>query len=503
MSPPLRRRLTAAAFEHRWLITFVLVAFAVRLHWNLVVHPPGDFIYSDMRGYLRRADGLFDNKWERWEYSAFYPFGTHVFHYAVLALFGREMLLHPLAKGMRTDLPRAMRADFDFRSVLDATPPHVPLAIAYAVVGALLVGYGYALARRVSKHGWVPPAVGAILVIYYPLISLGGYFLSEVPFAMCFVASTFHLVRMVDTGHRRDAFAAGTFAALGFTLRPQILLSIALFGLLWIVARRAFPRVGIKQLLYAGAPLLLMMAFSAWRLHYHTGRYGLISENGKFNQVFGRCHNEKILALPDTPQRRRTSFGPPPLIQLAKRSAKLPGQWPQLDPAIDTMFEYRGYIGDSEILGAYIDECIAKTGWAKQVEYSAVNVLLLWRFNIMWPDSGKGEWRPYAQRWGSIHANLFLIPALLSLASVWFVRRRPKLAVVSLHLWAILIVAVFYLGGARFRSPYDPFIILLAMEVYAIAAARVLTHWRGRNRRNEAGVEGVAGGSLVPPERRS
>ena len=81
-------------------------------------------------------------------------------------------------------------------------------------------------------------------------------------------------------------------------------------------------------------PLLLIAGFSAYRLHHHTGRMGLISENGKFNQVFGRCHNNKIKALPDTPSRRITSFGPPPLIQLEKREAKMPGAWPGLDPTL-------------------------------------------------------------------------------------------------------------------------------------------------------------------------
>ncbi|MEM7361853.1 MAG: hypothetical protein AAF335_02465, partial [Bacteroidota bacterium] len=100
------------------------------------------------------------------------------------------------------------------------------------------------------------------------------------------------------------------------------------------------------------------------------------SENGKFNQVFGRCHNNKIIALPPDTKRRKTSFGPPPLIQLAKREKKMPGQWPGLDPAFEIEFTYTGYIGDKKILGDYIGKCIQKTGWLKQVEYSLVNVML-------------------------------------------------------------------------------------------------------------------------------
>lgn len=464
MSPALRRALVRL-HDERWVIVLVLVALVIRLHWNLVVHPPGDFVYSDMRGYMSRADGMFEDLWGRWEYNAFYPFGTHVFLYGVRALFGQE----------------------NFEAV----------ATVYAVLGALEVGFGYALARRVSRFSWVPPLVGLILLVYYPLIALGGYFLSEVPFSFCLVASTFFLVRMCDDGRPVDAVLAGIFAALGFTVRPQILLSIALFGILWFFIRRAMPRLRFSLLLWAFLPLLLMIGFSAWRMHYHTGRWGLISENGKFNQVFGRCHNEKIVAMPDTPERRRTSFGPPPLIQLKKRSDKLPGQWPQLDPAIGELLQYKGYIGDQEILGDYIEECVKKTGLAKQVEYSFVNAVLLWRYNIMWPDSGKGFWRDYSQKWGIIHTNTFAVPALVALLFVFVPRRHPRHAIVSLHVWSIILVALAYIGGVRFRSPYDPFIVLLAVEVYAMAGTAA---WRwGRARMSPAPASPAPETAAGPP----
>src|SRR5690606_32388785 len=107
--------------------------------------------------------------------------------------------------------------------------------------------------------------------------------------------------------------------------------------------------------------------------------------------------------------------------------------------------EYRGYIGDSEILGDYIRTCIQTTGWWKQAEYSLVNVLLLWRYNVMWPDSGKGEWRESARRWGIIHSSGLAVPALFALVAVFLRSRATGLAIVSLHLWAILIIAALIL----------------------------------------------------------
>lgn len=454
---PMHRVLRAVGrwlFEYRWLLLLVLAALVVRLHWNLVVHPPEDYVYSDMRGYMRRANDLFKDWWEPREYSAFYPYGTHVFLYAIQAVAG------------------------------DEPNNYEPIAIVYAVLGSLIVAFGYLLARRVSHHAIVPPAVGLVLVAYYPLISLGGYTLSEVPFSFCMVSSTFFLVRMAQDGRKRDAWAAGILAALAFTIRPQILASIGLLGVFWLVARRWLPRLRLTLMLQALLPLVLMGGFSAYRLHHHTeGRIGLISENGKFNQVFGRCHNNKIKALPDRPGRRVTSFGPPPLIQLEKREKKMPGVWPGLDPTREREIVYRGYIGDSEVLGELIDGCIEESGWAKQVEYSVVNAMLLWRYNIMWPDSGKSFWREHVKTWGMIHTSTFAVPALIALFAVFIRRRATGLSIVALHLWALIAIAVLILGGVRFRAPYDPFIIIMALEVYVAGAVWLWSRGRRLLRR--------------------
>src|SRR5690606_20739807 len=191
------------------------------------------------------------------------------------------------------------------------------IGVVYALLGTIIVGYAYRLAERVSPHKWVPPLLGCFLVFYYPLISLGGYTLSEVPFGAFLTMSAFYLLRLVQEGNSRDAWLMGLTAAVATAIRPQILMSIALFGLLWLVFRRTMPLVRWRHLVYAGLPLAAVLAFSAVRLHHHTGgRLGLVSENGRFNQLFGRCHNKKATATPKEPGRGKIRFGPPPLIQL-------------------------------------------------------------------------------------------------------------------------------------------------------------------------------------------
>jgi hypothetical protein len=448
--------------EQRWGIAAFVAALVVRLHWNLEVHPPADYIYSDMNGYLQRANTIFAEGWSPREYNAFYPYGTHVFLFALQAVFGREA--------------------------------YPAMASVYAVLGAGIVWMSHALACRVSRHRWVPGALALVLVFYYPLISLGGYFLSEIPFSFCLVASTLFLLRVVDRGRRLDALVLGVFVALAFTLRPQVMLSVAFVGLFWLVARRHLPRLTVRHFAIAMIPVLAIMAFSSWRLHHHTGRYGLISENGSFNRVFGRCHNNKIVALPDQPGRSRTSFGPPPFIQLAHRQEVLPDQWPRLDPALELEFEYRGYIGDAEIHRAYIQRCIEATGWRGQVDYALVHVALLVRYNVMWPDSGRPQWRALARAWNGWFHHLFAIPALFALITIARPRSHPRLALVSLHAVAVVVLAVLYFGDVRFRAPYDPIIMLMALEVHAIVLAWLLRGARRlRNRGNNRRVEAVGG----------
>lgn len=448
--------------DQRWGLAAFIAAFCVRLHWNLEVHPPGDFIYSDMNGYLQRAGTIFDEGWAPREYNAFYPYGTHVFLYALQAVLGRGN--------------------------------YPAMATVYALLGAGIVWLSYAVARRVSRHRWVPTALALVLIVYYPLISLGGYFLSEIPFSFCVIASTLFLLRVVDDGRRSDALAMGVMVALGFTLRPQIMLSVALVGLFWIVARRHLPKLRLPHFAIAIIPVLAIMVFSAWRLHHHTGRHGLISENGSFNQVFGRCHNTTIVAHPDQPWRGRTSFGPPPLIQLAHRQSALPDAWPGLDPALGLEFEYTGYIGDEEIHRDYIRRCVEATGWRGQLQYGVVNAVLLVRYNVMWPDSGRPHWRNVARRWGLWHWRVIALPALVGLFAVFRPRTRARLALVSLHAWSLVILAVSYFGDVRFRAPYDPFIALMALEVYAMVLTwPLLLLRRLRNRGNKARVESVGG----------
>lgn len=447
-------RLHAWLHRNRWLIVAVLAALAVRLHWNLMVHPLGDYVSSDMRGYVSRADQLIDRFGDPMEYHGFFPYGTHYLLALLKVVFGKD----------------------NFTAI----------GIAYAIMGATIVGYGYRIAERVSSRAWVPPLLGIILVFYYPLISLGGYTLSEIPFGVFLCMSTLALLRLVQDGRTRDAWLAGIFAGMATIFRPQILMSIAVFAVVWVLMRKKMPKVRFKHLAFAGIPIAVVLVFSAVRLHHHTGRWGLVSENGRFNQLFGRCHNKKAVATPEEPSRGRIRFGPPPLIQLEKRAKTAPDSWVQLDPAIGAELAYTGYIADAAPLNELMRKCIQKTGVWGQMKYAAVNVLMLAGYNTPWPDSGRDMWRRTAQQWQGWHTALITFPALLTIFTCFWRRTITRHGVLALHLWAIIVTAAIYFGDTRLRAPYDPMIVLLAIETYIFLGTAAFKKIRERMARRRA-----------------
>jgi hypothetical protein len=252
-----------------------------------------------------------------------------------------------------------------------------------------------------------------------------------------------------------------------------MLLAMAFVGVYWIIRRKAMPRVRLTHWVVGFVPVVLMLGFSSWLLHHNTGRRGLLSENGSFNLVFGRCHNEKIQSMPDGEGHGKVHFRPPPYLQLnnTQRKREAEGLEPaiKLDPAISDTFEYKGYIGDKAQHMEYIRECWRRTGLRKQLSYSWTNVILLWRHNIPWPDSGRAQWRTVSRWWTVQHRALFAIPALIGLISLVMRRRFIKQAMVALQLAGLLLLASIFFGGIRHRTPYDYLIIFLALETYAFA----------------------------------
>jgi hypothetical protein len=437
----------------------------VRLWWNLDKHRPIDFAYSDMGGYLDRGNIMIDRPFvkangpwpfpyfpamARWIFSrmeikgdwlALYPYGTHYFIGAVRKLFGRQN-------------DRALGA-------------------AFAVLGTLAVSYTYATAARVVTRPWARFLTGVALVAYYPWISLGGYLLSETPFAFCVAGSAFYGLRLADLGRRRDAWLLGLFLGLGATVRPQILVAGVFLGLHFVLRRRAWRHFTPKLVAWALAPFAVVLAFSAAHFYYHTDQWGLVSTNGPLNSVFGRCHNTGLDAITGG---YRGFFGPPALgalLEHEKDARKRRQGRPlfTLDPVFAERLQISATMTDAEANRKLASACVAVAGLARELRFSVTHVVLLWGYNIPWPDQGQQpKWRKPMEISCALHNAVFLVPAAAALL-LGFRRRRARSMLLGLHVFSLVVTAMLYFGDTRYRVPYDGLLIVLAMQTYVEIAA--------------------------------
>lgn len=463
--PPLRA-------DRRWLLVLALAALASRLLWVLVVHPPGDYVFSDMGKYVDRARDVAVTGWHPADPSlpesrewAWQAWGTHAILSVPLRLFG-----------------------------LDA---FVEAGVLWALMAAAAVPLAYLLAARVSRIRWVPEVVGVAMLTWHPNMSNAGYFLSETPFLCFSVASTLALVALLQDGGWRPAIAAGITGAVAFAVRPQSAMFLGLALLTWLAVRRRAPQVRIVQLVGVGVPLLLTLVFSFWRFQAHTGYGPGIAENANMNLTAGRCHNvvtqafrsENELARSD--RKGNTRDGRRVSIPNYRVAWKLPDGHPlALRPVLgEESIKFVGFVGDPEIHKEIRQRCYAKTGILGQIRISFVNLMLSWFVDRQWPEMERGRERFLGVLDGYRTAFQFfiLVPSLVGIGyAISRLRRRPELALVAWQLVNYMVLASIFFGTLRLRSPYDPYAIILAAEVWGMAILWGLQR-RGRARGGPTG----------------
>lgn len=435
--------------RHRWVVALTALALVVRLVWVHAVHPPEETLWSDMAAYIGRAERLVAEPFGRFADEAFFPFGTHYLLALPLALFG----------------PGSYGACATWWAILSAAC--VPFA--YQLGGRLSGGADWPDMDpgddRLATANLVARLSAGFVAIYYPLIAYAGYFLSETPFALCLVASAWFALRLADRGRWADAWWLGIAAAVGATVRPQILIGVALMVLVLLWRRRHFPSLPLGRLSAVLSPIALVVVFSLGHSLHHSGRVSVLAQNGALNRAFGRCHAVQIRGIGG-------GFGPPAFGQLHAAEQADPGAWPRLDPVLGPTIVVRSPLWDEAALNALADRCVEETSLARQIQGAATHVILLGGYNVAWPDSNIEPYRRYMRGWNLALLVVFAPAALLAMA-MGVSRRWPRHGLVAAHLWGLLAVAMLVMGSARLRVPYDVLTIVLAFDVYGR-----LVRWR-------------------------
>lgn len=446
--------------ERRLLWILIALAVLSRLLWVLVIHPPGDYVSSDMKLYVERARTLAEHGWpEPSRGLAWQAYGTHGLLAVPFRLFGWEA-------------------------------PFTGAAVLWGLIGALAVPVTYLLACRLLRERWQTRAAGIAALVWYPNLSTTGFFLSETPFLTAQLLSMYWLVVCVQEGRR--AWLAGVASAAAFVLRPQSAVFFALVFVVWLVNVRRLPQVRVRQLLGVGLPLLLALGYSLWRFHYHTGYWGGIAENANMNLTAGRCHNITTQAFRTKQELRKSEKKKE---DRSGRRVSLPGyrslqdmmpEWSPLAlrPALgDTTIRFVGYIGDPFIHRDIRARCYEKTGVLEQVRYSFVNLLLQWFVARQWPDTtGPHRWifLPISEVYRHTFQLVVLTPSLVGIGlALRRIRREPALALLAMCLVGAMIIAAVFFGDPRLRTPYDPYAIILGLHAAGVGAV----WWQARRAR--------------------
>ncbi len=450
---------TSKTLPHRdpmFFVALVVLSLITRLVWVLWVHPPEDYVFSDMARYIERA-----------REAAAHPF-SHGYMGGAWQAFGTHVLLA---------LPLALPAAYGLRAA----------AVLWALMSAASVPVGYRLGTRLFARRWQQRTLGMALLLWHPHLSNAGYFLSETPFLLAALVSTLSLVLLVQEG--RCAWLAGVSAALVFALRPQSALFYAGAFVWWWLKRASLPKVTLRHMGVVGACLAAMLGLSLLRFYAHTGYCCGIAENANMNLTAARCHNVITEAFANERELQRAQRDPS-TTRRHGRWVSLPGfrtladlpnnSFFALRPALGERLQFVGRIGDPTVHRALRKRCLAATGVLGQVRYSLVNVALLWWYSRPWPEQERGRATFLAPvAW---FQRLFpWVIALPSFAGMVIVLRRgnPAWMLVALQLLSMVAIAAVFFGEFRLRLPYDPYAIMLALVFYTWAVSVVTRRFRG------------------------
>jgi hypothetical protein len=452
------------------LVTLAVLAVLSRLVWVVWVHPPREHVFSDMAHYVHRARLV-----ASWELApgdrmmAWQAWGTH----ALLAI--PMLLLGPTGEAA-LELAGLLWAGFSAATVL----------LSYRLAVRVL--------PRGREHGphWPATAVGIAVLLWFPLLSHAGYFVSETPYTCCLLATTHAIVVLIQSG--RGAVRAGLWGAFAFALRPQVAVFFGLLALAWLLDRRGrrwSEHVDVRAVVRFAIPLVVVLAISLIRTRIYTGELGGVAENGSMNLTAARCHNIVTRSFPTQAalESAQATGHPAP-----ERRISLPGfralgrEGPEhplaLRPALGgESIDMVGYIGDREVHRAIRKRCYAATGIAGQLRYSVTNLALSWVVARPWPESSDHAapaLLPVAVRARDVAAWLAPLGLLGMLLALWRFATREGgggadagLGIVALQLLSYLLTAALFFGAPRLRTPYDPYVlILIAALLWELARSR-------------------------------
>ena len=388
----------------------VAVGALLRIVWGLVIHPPVDYLYSDMGAYVERAQRLATGG-ELLRSDAFFPPGTHVLLAIPMAFFGTE------------------------RAGLWAG------AALWCALSSAIPFFAWRLARLL-----LTPAAAALTALFcalWPLyVTYGGYLTSETPSLAFLLASLWAGYRAVRLSGRSAAslgLVAGLLGGIAVANRPQLILNLAVLvvPLLFRFRRQGLALTGIV----AGSAIIV--AGTALYNSAAADKPTSLSENAGLNFWMGQCDVHDVTTV-DPAQNITFKFGNP--------------VWAQLGSGGTYYFEGH-LVWDQGFFYELGLRCIERDGLG-HVRVVARNVLNMTATTVPWPQVNDEQGQRGVVRVSNLAYSIAL--PLVVAYSLFIIRRRAAglssgEAVMLLQLACVLVVAIIFFGDPRVRSTYDVF----------------------------------------------
>lgn len=394
----------------------VIAGAVIRAAWVLSLHPPLNYVYSDMGGYVDRAVKLASGAGiER--YDAFYPPGTHWLLAAPLFIFGTD----------RTGLWAGAVLWWAFSAF-------TPLA----------------MWRFTRYHLTIPAAaLTAILVSFWPIqIAYSGYFLSETPSLALLLGSLWLAARAATVRGVRGFVGSGLLGGLAVANRPALVANL----IVAIASIRGWAR--IRAIEGIGLGVIAVLSIVIVHNSVAAGKPTFLSENSGLTFWLGHCDVRMVKTGDPKNGPYYFEFGAPPAIQ--RGSGK------------DYTFTDH-LVWDQDFFYGLAFDCIRRDGIA-HLRTLARGVFDMTLTSIPWPmvvESDLGARMAFTNALFSVMLPFILIGA------VWLIRERRRRrepvgeAVMLAHFACVLLTALLFFGDPRFRQPYDVFALALVAALGA------------------------------------
>lgn len=398
----------------RWdrvALASILVGAVIRVVWGLVIHPPVDFVYSDMGGYVERAQRLAAGG-ALWRIDAFFPPGTHMLLAAPMKFFGTG------------------------RAGLWAG------AVLWCVLSSLIPLFTWRLARLLLTPA--AAALSTVFCAFWPLyITYGAFFTSETPSLAFMVTALWASYRANrESGKLAYGFGllAGVLGGAAIAGRPQWIFNLVVLAAPLLVSFRR------QAAALAGITIGTMVILGGVLLHNSVaaGKLTGFSENSGLNFWIGHCDVHDVTTI-DPRRDIFFEFANPVWVQLERGGS----------------YYFKGRLAWNQPF--FYDmglQCIRRDGLG-HVRILARSVLDLTATTVPWPQVDDENWWRGVVRVSNL-AYSFLLPPIV-IGSLFLIRRRRAAGrtsdetVMLAHLACVVLVAVLFYGEPRLRSSYDVF----------------------------------------------